>query len=98
MNSHSTMGGIRDVVKSEVIVELAPDDIAGLAPRTGVAHGGQSQRNQSSQGEMHFSLWSSENEEPMNVRGYLPRLAERRGSRECGRSNSGLRLREVGGW
>jgi len=46
MNSHSTVGGIRDVIKSEVVVELIPYDIVGLAPSAGVAHSGQSQGNE----------------------------------------------------
>jgi len=33
---HSTMGGVRDVVESEVVVEPTSDNSEGLGPGTGV--------------------------------------------------------------
>ena len=45
VNSHSTVGGIRDVVEEEKVVELFSDDILCLAPGAGITRGGQSQRN-----------------------------------------------------
>ena len=40
INSHSTVGGIWDVVEPEVVVEPASDDGESLGPGTGVTSGG----------------------------------------------------------
>ena len=47
-NSPSTVGGIRNGIEPEVVVEPSSDDIPGFFPGAGVACGGQSQRNQDS--------------------------------------------------
>jgi len=75
MNSHATVGGIWDVVKSEVVVELISDDIIGLAPSTGVAHGSQSQRNQGRQCETHLVVGVVG--KSTGKRGYILQLTER---------------------
>lgn len=41
MSSHSTVCGIRDVIESEMVVELTSDDIEGLLPDAGAARGDQ---------------------------------------------------------
>ena len=53
MDSHSTIGGIWDVLEVEVVVKLFSDDIKVLVPGACVAHGGQSQRDQGSDSKTH---------------------------------------------
>ena len=55
-NLHSTLGGIWNVVESEVVIELSPHDVVSPGPSAGVSHGGQSQRNQGSKSKMHL-IW-----------------------------------------
>jgi len=47
------VGGVRDVVKSEVVIKPASNDSQGLGPGTGVTRGGESQRNQACDNETH---------------------------------------------
>lgn len=54
MNSHSTVGGIRDIIEYEVVIELGSDDVVALLPGAGVTRGGQSQRNQACESETHL--------------------------------------------